>query len=70
MFATSHQLQMNSRKVRKIRTMEKLQQKDREVKVTPAMMGVVMGVTVPTQLHPLPHLLLPVPLKPMLTEKL
>ena len=56
---------MKPRKVRNIRAMEKPLLQDKGAKVTPAAMGVVG----PTQLHPLPHLHLPVPLKLMLTEK-
>ena len=71
MFAILHQQQlMKSRKVRKIRAMEKLQLQGKEARVTPAVMGAVMEVAGPTQLHPLLHLLHPVPLKPMLTAKL
>ena len=69
MFVISHQQLTKSRKVRNIRAMEKPLLQDKEAKVTPAAMGVVMEIVGPTQLHPLPHLLLPVPLKPMLTEK-
>ena len=67
MFVISHQQLTKSRKVRKIRAMEKPLLQDKEAKVTPAAKGVVMEIVGPTQLHP--HLLLPVPLKPMLTEK-
>ena len=71
MFVISHQQQIKKpRKARKIRAMEMLQLQDREARVIQAAMGVMMKVAVPTQVHPLPHLLLPVPLKPMLTVKL
>ena len=67
MFAILHQQQlMKSRKIRKIRAMEDLQLQGKEAKVTPVLMRVV-GLT---QLHPLLHLLPPVPPKLMLTEKL
>ena len=71
MFAISHQQQIKKpRKARKIRAMEMLQLQDREARVIQAVTGVMVEVVVPTQVHPLPHHLLPVPLKPMLTVKL